>query len=148
MGVQEIFVDSPGPGTSADDMPYRAVGAAVIALAVSDFGGWPWRDARFAPMESSKDRALWLSRAIEAGRFLLERDDDIVRMWFALAGISPHHARKHRPWIQRLAALRATEAEQRRKAQATVRPQDAQHGKAVWKNWRSGPRLVRRAVSA
>lgn len=123
MGVEELFVDSPGPGIAAEDRPYRKLALEVICAAVTDFGGWPWRTAGSVAQArvvtgnptSLEYRLRWFRFAIEAGRFLVERDDEVVQFWFAAAGISAHHARKHQPWIRRLAALRAQETELRRK---------------------------------
>lgn len=115
----ELAIEAAAP-PSAEDEPYRKLAAAVISAAVTDFGGWPWRRASNDRAVSGKASSLAyrlqvINTRIEAGRFLVERDDEITRFWFTLAGLDQRAAHRHEPWIHRLAALRAVEVELRRR---------------------------------
>jgi hypothetical protein len=102
-----------------DGVAYRKLAAQVINAAVTDFGGWPHR-LRVPQIRGVSDRKhgleyrlTWLRNSIDAGRFLIERDDEIVRFWFHLAGLNRNVFRRHQAWVHRLAALRAQERELR-----------------------------------
>lgn len=70
---------------------YRELAVAVIQQAVRDF----------------TDTRVNLKTAIDAGAFLVERKDEMTRLWFGLAGIC---APDQQLWRVRLAELRARKA--------------------------------------
>jgi hypothetical protein len=94
----------------------RKLAAGVINQAIRDFNSVTDLTDRM-PVKTERDkikRALANTRIrIDAGRFLVERDDKKTRFWFHLAGVDLTGARSRMPrtWRPRLEALRAKESD-------------------------------------
>lgn len=98
-------------------MSEQRLAAAVVGRAISDF-----QEGFSSPHEDKESRVAAalasLERRIEAGEFLLERDDAVTRFWFYGAGlkVAAVHTEGHRRgWYRRLAALRGSRTVLQRK---------------------------------
>lgn len=113
---------------SADTPPSSAVrvGLEIFRLALVDFGEWADDTERFTYRPNAR-----ASLALDAGLFLLERDDAITRFWFAVCGqdvarFRSRVARTRPHWYERLGALkRAKEMGGLRAEHRYSRPSDA-----------------------
>jgi len=115
-----------------EDRPYVKLALTLINTAVTDFGGWTGRAPKgTSPLRKTQAgkgtragleyQLVKVRLAIDAGRFLLERDDEIVRLWFGVAGVSFDAPRRNPKWVRRLAWLRHHELSLIRQAQGRDR---------------------------
>lgn len=68
--------------------PYRRLAIDVIMLAVSDLTMTRIDGADHVPDSARARQLMVLRRRVEAGRFLMVRQDELKLRWFLLAGIN------------------------------------------------------------
>jgi hypothetical protein len=119
--------------------PYRHLAAELVRLAMVDFGVLnPEHHQRVRGLGRQKQRRTTYLRLsdirikIDAGRFLLERDDPRCLLWFRWTGLDWKKMRAEKAdWRARLAGLRAAETVLKKKLDAITQAEEARREKKL-----------------